>query len=100
MTREQAAELRVLKALEQIEAAQHLMGSACAQLSAICGCQSHWSACSKLYDRIHQQWRKTAYADRSKWKLDHEPNEEGKDETLLRPLQNQLDARCLLARDF
>ena len=47
---------RVRKALQQIEAAQGLLGDACATLSSLRHACPEWKATSKLYDRVHAHW--------------------------------------------
>ncbi len=68
-----ASELRVQKALERIEAAQNLLSTACADLSAIVGAITPWKKASKLSDKCHDLWREIAYHPRTKWQLDHDP---------------------------
>lgn len=70
--RRAAAEIRVQKALALIEHAQNHLAMACAQLSGVCGAVPEWRRASKLSDKCHDEWRKLAYKDRSKWILDRE----------------------------
>jgi hypothetical protein len=50
------AQARIDRALQQIEAAQALLGRACAELSTLCHGASAWQRCSKLYDQVHAFW--------------------------------------------
>lgn len=61
---------RIALALEQIEAAQRLLGAAAANLSPIIGAASIWEATGKLYDRVHNHWRRLAYNTHRGWRLD------------------------------
>lgn len=55
------ASIRVQEALKLIEAAQTLLGKACEQLSPIEGAAPVYGATHKLYDKVHDLWRRLAY---------------------------------------
>lgn len=66
------SELRVQKALELIERAQHDLEAAAAELSPIDGGASMWRRTGALATKVHDLWRKLAYGNRSRWRLDSE----------------------------
>lgn len=67
---------RIVAALDKIEAAQHLLQSACGDdLSALEGAIPIWRATGKLADAAHNLWRRLCYGANNRWKLDrdHQP---------------------------
>lgn len=58
------AKRRVEAALDKIEAAQILLGEACAELSSIIGGIRAWRRCSRAYDEVRNLWRAIAYGIR------------------------------------
>lgn len=50
------AQRRVRQALHQIEAAQGMIGDACATLSTLRYAAPEWKATSALYDRVKAHW--------------------------------------------
>jgi hypothetical protein len=66
------SEVRVQRALELIERAQHDLEAACAELSPIVGGNAMWRRTGALATKAHDLWRKVAYGNRSRWLLDSE----------------------------
>jgi hypothetical protein len=65
------AQRKVRAALDHIEAAQRLLGSACEELCPIIGAAPAWGRVGKLYDKVHAEWhRVNALLDRRKLDLD------------------------------
>jgi hypothetical protein len=65
---------RVRVALKKIEAAQGLLGEACAALSPICYGHPAQVRVGKLYDRVHAEWYRTQrLLDDKRIELDHDP---------------------------
>jgi hypothetical protein len=65
------AKARIARALVQIEEAQNLLSSACADLSAVVGGIPVWRATSKLYDKVKALWyRVEDFRMRGKFHLD------------------------------
>lgn len=81
MTRDEAeqallareAQRRVRQALQQIEAAQNQIGSACATLSSLRHAAPQWKATSKLYDTVHAHWYKVRDALEGNTKVELDP---------------------------
>jgi hypothetical protein len=73
---------RVHVALKKIEAAQGLLGQACAALSPICYGHPAQLRVGKLYNKVHAEWyRVKRLLDDPRLALDHDPNpcdEEGR----------------------
>jgi hypothetical protein len=66
------SEVRVQRALELIERAQHDLEAAAAELSPIAGGTAMWHRTSALGIKAHALWRKLSYGNRSRWRLDNE----------------------------
>lgn len=70
-----AAMAKIQKALKSIEAAQGLIGNACADLSSVKGAIKQWEKTGALYDTIKNHWyelRNFSMFDRG-LELDSEP---------------------------
>jgi hypothetical protein len=66
------SEVRVQRALELIERAQHDLEAAAAELSPIAGGAAMRRRTLALATKAHDLWRKLAYGNRSRWRLDSE----------------------------
>jgi hypothetical protein len=54
------AKLRIERALAQIQEAQYCLDRAAAELSSLCYGHPAQKRVSKLYDRVHAEWYRTA----------------------------------------
>lgn len=70
-----ASELRVQRALELIERAQHDLEAACGELSPIAGGAAMWRRTGALATKAHALWERLAYGSRGRWRLDSETEE-------------------------
>lgn len=62
---------RVKRAMAKIEAAQNLLGDACAELSSVCWMAPEHAFVGKLYDKVHAGWYRVRRAlERKGHKID------------------------------